>query len=252
MVRRRSNQKSQGRPGKGLDSQQERPVRRGFLRSVRPPRRLKTTREGKYFIAITFGVGLVGIITANNLLYVLLGMLLSLIVVSGVLSEASLRGIRVTRKLPLRAQVGRAHQVEIEVKNEKKRAPSYAIEIEDLRSGQPADKRCFFLKVSPGSSQVAAYRRVPARRGLDRHVGFRVATRFPFAFFEKSREIGAEGDLIIYPGVDAVSLPTHFDAPALEQVVEVDHPVFHDPAGGADAERIGQQQPDDNQPRGDW
>src|SRR5690606_38523966 len=114
--------------------------------------------------------------------------------------------VRVSRRLPQRAQVGRAHLVEIEVYNQKKRLPSYAIEIEDLRLGQPADKRCFFLKVSPGSSQVAAYRRTPARRGLDRHVAFRVATRFPFGFFEKSREIRSEGELVIYPAVDPVRL----------------------------------------------
>jgi uncharacterized protein (DUF58 family) len=174
---------------------------------LRPPRRLKLTREGKYFIAITFGVGFAAINTGNNLLYLLLGMLLSLIVVSGVMSELSLRHLTVMRRLPPRAQVGRAHLVEIEVYNHKRRVPSYAIEIEDLRAGQPADKRCFFLKISPHSAQVAAYRRTPARRGRDRHVGFRVATRFPFGFFEKSRELAADGELIIYPPVDAVILP---------------------------------------------
>jgi uncharacterized protein (DUF58 family) len=113
----------------------------------------------------------------------------------------------VTRRLPVRAQVGRAHLVEIEVYNHKKRVPSYAIEVEDLRAGQPADKRCFFLKISPSSAQVAAYRRTPARRGRDRHTGFRIATRFPFGLFEKSREVDAEGELIIYPAVDPVRLP---------------------------------------------
>jgi uncharacterized protein (DUF58 family) len=176
-------------------------------RRLRPPRRLKATREGKYFIAITFGVGFAAINTGNNLLYLLLGMLLSLIVVSGVMSELSLRNLTVVRRLPPRAQVGRPHLVEIEVYNHKRRIPSYAIEIEDLRAGQPADKRCFFLKISPRSAQVAAYRRTPARRGRDHHVGFRVATRFPFGLFEKSRELSAEGELIIYPAVDPVELP---------------------------------------------
>jgi uncharacterized protein (DUF58 family) len=134
-------------------------------------------------------------------------MLLSLIVVSGVMSDLSLRDLTVTRRLPARAQVGRAHLVEIEVYNHKKRVPSYAIEVEDLRAGQPADKRCFFLKISPSSAQVAAYRRTPAKRGRDRHTGFRIATRFPFGLFEKSREVEAEGDLIIYPAVDPVRLP---------------------------------------------
>lgn len=178
-----------------------------LLRWLRPTRRLKLTREGKYFIGITFGVGFAAINTGNNLLYLLLGMLLSLIVVSALLSEMSLRNLTVLRRLPSRAQVGRAHLVEIEVYNHKKRVPSYAIEIEDLRAGQPADKRCFFLKISPESAQVAAYRRTPARRGRDRHVGFRIATRFPFGLFEKSRELAADGELIIYPAVDAVRLP---------------------------------------------
>ncbi|MEO7331683.1 MAG: hypothetical protein ABI193_24120, partial [Minicystis sp.] len=135
-------------------------VRRFF----RPPRKLKVTREGKYYLGITLGVGFAAINTGNNLLYLLLGMLLSLMLVSGVMSDLSLRRLTVTRRLPVRAQVGRAHLVEIEVYNHKKRVPSYAIEVEDLRAGQPADKRCFFLKISPSSAQVAAYRRTPAKR----------------------------------------------------------------------------------------
>ncbi len=170
-------------------------------------RRLKFTREGKYYLGITLGVGFAAINTGNNLLYLLLGMLLALIIVSGVMSELSLRKLTVTRRLPMRAQVGRAHLVEIEVFNHKGRIPSYAIEVEDLRAGQPADKRCFFLKISPVSAQVAAYRRTPARRGRDHHTGFRIATRFPFGLFEKSREVSAPGDLIIYPAVDPVRLP---------------------------------------------
>lgn len=173
----------------------------------RPPRRLKFTREGKYFLGLTLGVGFAAINTANNLLYLLLGMLLALIVVSGVMSEIALRHLTIERRLPPRAQAGRAYVVEIEVRNRKKRIPSFAIEVEDLRAGQPADKRCFFLKVAPRSTQVAGYRRVPQRRGKDHHIGFRIATRFPFGLFEKSREIRVPGELVIYPAVDPVRLP---------------------------------------------
>ncbi len=176
-------------------------------RAFRLPRKLKITREGKFFILLALGVGFAAVNTGNNLLYLLLGMLLALIVVSSIMSELSLRNLTVVRRLPARAQVARPHLVEIEVHNHKKRIPSYAIEIEDLRAGQPADKRCFFLKISPDSAQVAAYRRTPMKRGRDRHVGFRVATRFPFGLFEKSREIPSEGELIIYPAIDPVKLP---------------------------------------------
>lgn len=176
-------------------------------KGLRPPRRLKVTREGRYFLGITFGVGLAAINTGNNLLYLLLGVLLALILVSGIMSEIALRGLTVRRRLPTRAQVGRPHLVEIEVHNKKKKLPSYAIEVEDIRAAQPADKRCFFLKVSPTSTQVAAYRRTPQKRGREAHVAFRVATRFPFGLFEKSRQIEVPGELIIYPAVHTVRLP---------------------------------------------
>ncbi len=179
-----------------------------LVRWLKPPRRLKFTREGKFLVGTTLGVGFAAINTGNNLLYLMLGLLLSLIVLSGVLSEQAIRGLVVRRRLPMRAQVGKPHLVEIEIFNTKLRMPSYAIEVEDLRQGQPADKRCFFLKISPRSSQVAAYRRTPARRGRDRHVGFRIATRFPFGLFEKSREVLAEDELVIYPATDPIALPT--------------------------------------------
>ncbi len=190
------------RPGSLTTTSNSRPPQRNFW-----PRKLKFTREGKYFLGITLGVGFAAINTGNNLLYLLLGMMLSLIIVSGVMSELSLRTLTVKRRLPARAQVGRSHLVEIEVYNNKSRVPSYAIEVEDLRAGQPADKRCFFLKISPRSTQIAAYRRTPLKRGLERHTGFRIATRFPFGLFEKSREVGSPDELVIYPAVDPVRLP---------------------------------------------
>lgn len=194
-------------PRESHDDQPRSRIRR-LLGRLRPPRKLRFTREGKYFVLITFGVGVAAINTGNNLLYLVLGMLLALIIVSGLMSEFSLRNLTVTRRLPSRAQAGRSHLVEIEVFNRKRKFPSYAIEVEDLRAGQPTDKRCFFLKISPRSAQVAAYRRKPHRRGRDRHTGFRVATRFPFGLFEKSLHYSLKGELIIYPAVDPVRL-TH-------------------------------------------
>ena len=70
-----------------------------FRRAWTSPRKLKFTREGKYYLGITLGVGFAAINTGNNLLYLLLGMLLSLMLVSGVMSDLSLRRLTVTRRL---------------------------------------------------------------------------------------------------------------------------------------------------------
>ena len=60
---------------------------------------------GRTFLVVTVGVGLGALNTGNNLLYLVLGMMLSLIVVSGVLSSGSSSrfgsaGWALTRRLP--------------------------------------------------------------------------------------------------------------------------------------------------------
>jgi uncharacterized protein (DUF58 family) len=137
--------------------------------------------------------------TGNNLLYLVLGLMLSLIVLSGVLSEVALRGLSFKRRLPRRAFAGSSLLVEIEVHNNKTWAPSYSVEVEDRIEDRITDKRCYFLKVSAGARQTAAYRRVAPVRGRERYVGLRVATRFPFGLFEKWREVEIEDEHVVFP-----------------------------------------------------
>ncbi len=183
----------------------ERPSR--FRAWLRPPRQLRFTREGKLFVAVALGVGVAAINTGNNLLYLVLGMMLSLIVLSGILSEVVLRGLRITRRLPQRVHAGVPFLVEIVLANDKQSAPSYSVEIEDLIEGRPTEKRCYFLKVSARGSQTAAYRSTLTMRGLYRYRGLRVSSRFPFGLFEKSRRIELPAELIVYPKLVDVSAP---------------------------------------------
>lgn len=170
-------------------------------RWLRPPRRLRVTREGKYFLAITVGIGFAAINTGNNLLYLLLGWMLSMIVASGVLSEQSLRGLRVARRPPARVHAGRPFLMGISLTNIKRRLPSFSIEIEDLEGQKALDKKCYFLKIPAGRTQTTSYRHVFSRRGVYRFDGFRISTRFPFALFRKSRDVEAPGEVIVFPAI---------------------------------------------------
>jgi uncharacterized protein (DUF58 family) len=170
-------------------------------------RRLRVTREGKYFIGITIGIGFAAINTGNNLLYLLLGWMFSVIIASGILSEQSLRGLRVSRQPPAKVHAGRPFLMGISLKNGKGRLPSFSIEIEDLVGGKPLDKKCYFLKIPSGRVQTTSYRHTFARRGIYRFEGFRVSTKFPFALFRKSRDVEAAGEVIVYPAVYPVNVP---------------------------------------------
>lgn len=180
---------------------------RWLLNVLYPPRRLRVTREGWVFILVSLGVGAAAINTGNNLLFLVLGLMLSLIVVSGIMSESTLRSIEVTRHLPNKVFAGIPSLIEVTLHNRKQRFPSYSIELEDKISGWSTDKRCYFLKVGPSGKQTAAYRTVIPHRGALRFTGYRVATRFPFALFEKWREISLPDEVVVFPALVRIPRP---------------------------------------------
>lgn len=175
-----------------------------LARWTKPPRKLRFTREGRYFVGITLGVGFAAINTGNNLLYLILGMMLALIILSGVLSEISLRHVRVKREPPTRIYAGRPFLMSMSVRNAKRRFPSFSIEVEDLVDGQPLDKKCYFLKIPAGRTQETSYRYLFERRGLYRYDGMRISTKFPFALFRKSREAALGAEVLVFPAIKPV------------------------------------------------
>jgi uncharacterized protein (DUF58 family) len=176
-------------------------------RRLRPPRRLSFTREGKIIVILSVGVGFAAINTGNNLLYLLLGWLLSFIIASGILSEMSLKLLTVERRPPPRVFAGEPFLMEVVIKNGKPNRASYSIEVEDLQGKTPIDKRCYFLKIPEAKSQRTSYRHTFVRRGLYTLTGYRLATKFPFALFRKSRDVDSALDVLVYPARVAVPRP---------------------------------------------
>ena len=174
----------------------------------KPPRRrrrgrryLKFTREGRVFLLVTLGVGAGAVNTGNNLLYLVLGLLLSLIVLSGLLSEWVLRGLQIRRRLPRRSFAESATLIELAVVNRKRLLPSYSVELRDVSEDGRAEHACYFLKVAPGEEQVRAYPSTPRARGPLRLKEVIASTRYPFGLFEKSRRLPVEDELLVYPAL---------------------------------------------------
>lgn len=153
------------------------------------------------------GVGLAAVNTGNNLLYLVLGLMLSLLLVSGTLSDLVLWRVSVERHLPKRLFAGVPLAVEVELHNRKRRAPSYALEVVDRAVGETeAPRRCFFLKVSPGAKQRASYRRVFAKRGWVRFEEVVLASRHPFGLIEKLRHRRCPAEALVFPALVPVAL----------------------------------------------
>src|ERR1019366_2941261 len=64
-----------------------------MLRWMMLTRPIRFTRFGTFYVLFSIGVGAAAINTGNNLLYLILGILLGLIVISGFLSDSGLWGV---------------------------------------------------------------------------------------------------------------------------------------------------------------
>jgi len=164
-------------------------------------RRFPPTREGWYFLTATLLIGLAALNAGLNPLFLIWGAMLSLIVMSGVLSELCIRRIEVRRHPPAVVHAGTPYLMGIAFHNQKRRLPSFSVEVEDLLEGRPIEKRCYFLKVPAGRAQETAYRTTARRRGRYHLTGFRVSTRFPFGLIQKSRDIPSPCDVLVYPAL---------------------------------------------------
>ncbi len=171
------------------------------------PRTLRFTGRGKLYTAVTLGVGFAAVNTGNNLLFLVLGLLLGLIVVSGVLSDMSLRGLLVKRKTASYADADTVFPVELSVRNLKRYASSYAVELRDEIDQVPFRRRCFFLRVAPTEERSIAYRCEIAKRGVSRFTGIIVSTRFPFGLFEKSRFVQLVDEIVVLPKIVPCGIP---------------------------------------------
>jgi uncharacterized protein (DUF58 family) len=150
-------------------------------------------------------VGFAAINTGNNLLYLVLGMMLSIIVVSGILSELALKGLEVARSLPTEVHAGSPYLTGIAVHNTKSRLASFSVQVEDVIDGHTLAKKCYFLKLPPRARQNTSYRSEFKRRGRYAYRGFHLSTRFPFAFFVKTFYVASEEELLVLPRIHPVS-----------------------------------------------
>ncbi|MEX2281645.1 MAG: hypothetical protein WEE89_04055, partial [Gemmatimonadota bacterium] len=141
---------------------------REFLRKLRvwfrPPRRLRFTRAGGLLTGAIVALGFATLNTGNNLLYLVLGGLLGLIMLSGWLSEQVLRRIVIRRRLPRAGVASQPIRIAYEVTNLKRRFPSVALEFIEAGLTTPA----FLAIAAPGKTAVARSELRIEQRGVHR------------------------------------------------------------------------------------
>ena len=191
-------------------------LRRFWRRLWRPPRRLRTTPAGRTYLVLAFGVGLGALNTGNNLLYLVLGLQLSIVVVSGILSEQCVRRIQVRRLLPAAPRARAPFHLAWAVRLEKGQA--FALSVSEVHPvlGTAVGRLAW---LPAGEEVVVRAVATAPRRGPLRLDVIRVSTTFPFGLFVKIRDFDVQAELLMLPGrvLPRPEPPSPTDGLGLEQ-----------------------------------
>jgi len=125
-------------------------------------------------------------------------MLLGLVVVSGLLSEMSMRGLRLALRVPDEVFAGRPALFAVVIVNGKRRLPSYSLALSAPGHGEIAR---YLPRLRAGEERLIAWETTFPTRGRQRLPALRVTTRFPFGLFAKSAPVAVDTEIVVYPAL---------------------------------------------------
>ncbi len=180
-----------------------------FLRSWRRFRRARSgklrrrsatfTTEGTRFVLFTLAVGVAAINTGNNLFYLLVAMMLSLITMSGLLSEVCLRKLQVSCHAPEFAYAGSDVTLTLVLTNPKTRFPSFSLRLAEVVGGRANERSIHVKYLPPGGTVLVACPLHVTGRGRYDIDGIQIATPFPFGLFLKRSFLPHRMSVLIVP-----------------------------------------------------
>jgi uncharacterized protein (DUF58 family) len=174
------------------------PVRR------KPP--LDFSLTGLVYCAMMMFMGLAAINSQANLLFGVFGLMIGILLISGVVSRKVLRRLDVRRTLPDHAVVGRPTTISYQVRNRKRYWPSLSVSIAELDAaeGFTRQPQAYMLHVAPQMTASVPTEVIPKRRGLHQFDRFQVSTSFPFGFIRRAVNDRQADRLLVYPTIGEV------------------------------------------------
>ena len=159
---------------------------------------MNLTREGKRFLIATILIAFAAFNTANNLIYLVFSMMLSILVLSIVILKWNLKGITLTvsHEQPLYAKM--ISHLQISLANDKKKIPSYSI---NILIPDNVNGKVYFSEVPVLSETNQDVPVLYKRRGKYQYGDFLIESGFPFIFFRKTIHCQCRGEVIVYPEI---------------------------------------------------
>jgi len=176
------------------------------LRLFATRRSIRLTPEGIRFLFFTVAIGVAAINTGNNLFYLLLALMLSLIIISGFLSEHCLRNLLFHRHAPDLIMAHDPATVSLSVTNRNRHLPSFSLRLFDVLGGSDVDRDLFIRQLPAQRSVLLSYPLLATKRGRIVLEQIRAETLFPFGLFLKRALYPTTTEVLVGPPVKPLSV----------------------------------------------
>ncbi len=175
-------------------------IRAALLRRIH----YRMTRGGLLFVTGILIVGLGAIVSANNLLFLIVAMMMATLLVSGLVSRLCLAALDLDFLVPEHVAAGRTVPGRLFVRNEKWLMPSFSVRVEAVHDpASPALASGAYFPLIPGGATLESTVEVRfPKRGAYRQNSFAFFTAFPFGFLENSARVTLRRETVVYPSID--------------------------------------------------
>ena len=174
---------------------------------VRRKPSLDFSMTGLVYCAMMLFMGLAAVNTQANLLFGVFGLMVGILLVSGVISRLVLRKLRVRRVLPDHGVVGRMMPVSYEFRNDKRFWPSLSVGVAEIDGAEGFTKQpqCYLLHAAAATTATVPAELLPKRRGLHELERYQLSTSFPFGFVKRATNRKDKDTVLVLPAIGEVS-----------------------------------------------
>jgi len=168
---------------------------------IRQKPSLDFSLTGLVYCSMMMFMGLAAINSQANLLFGVFGLMVGILLISGVVSRKVMRRLEVRRVMPDHGSVGLPITFIYQITNAKKFWPSLSVTVAELdgTDGFTRQPQAYMLHAAPGATASVPVEVVPSRRGLHTLDRFQICSSFPFGFIKRAMTDARRDVLLAYP-----------------------------------------------------
>ena len=161
---------------------------------------------GLVYCSMMMFMGLAAMNSQASLLFGVFGLMIGILLVSGVISRVVLRKLNLHRVLPELAVVGQPTTVTYHFENGKRFWPSLSVCLAELDGAEAFTRQpqSYMLHAAAKNTAIVPIEAIPKRRGLHEMHRYQISTSFPFGFIKRAVERRQKDNVLIYPALGKV------------------------------------------------